>query len=112
MNNKRGKDHPNWKGNNIHINSLHDFVNRNYKWIRKCELCGTEKETVLASKTYKYTRNKEDWWILCIRCNPRYDRKHGWGKGAEYQKCYKEQKAKEKMIQSYLDNGGKLEDLL
>lgn len=75
----RGKRNCNWKGNNVGYFSLHNWVKRNYKWENFCNVCKSKKRLTLASKNYNYSRQKEDWWILCSGCNTRYDRQNGWG---------------------------------
>ena len=62
-----------WKGNKVGYSALHKWVKRNYDWSDCCGKCGGIKLVQLASKNYKYDRDKKNWWILCRKCHVKYD---------------------------------------
>jgi hypothetical protein len=75
----KGESNCNWKRDDVGYHALHAYMKRNYVWPDCCEHCGSNKNIQLASKNYKYSRNKSDWIILCAKCHRKYDVKNGWG---------------------------------
>ncbi len=81
--NRRAEEHYNWKGDKIEYSPLHRWICRNWGNPPKCELCnkiGERKTRVWniqwSNKDGLYTRNKEDWWGLCVPCHKKYDKEH------------------------------------
>jgi len=72
-----GKDNPMWKGDKVSYKGLHNWLSKNFGKAYKCENPNCEKK----SKNYewalktgrKYSRNKEDYLMLCISCHRKYD---------------------------------------
>lgn len=76
---RKGIGNPYWKGNKVGIHSLHSWIRLNYVKIKKCELCDTERENTFydwSNKDHKYSRNRNDWWVLCRSCHMKYDNKN------------------------------------
>ena len=67
------ENNPEWKGDNVGYIALHQWLRRHFEWSSECENCGRRKSLQLSNKTGQYTREKEDWWILCASCHQKYD---------------------------------------
>lgn len=71
----RGKNHPNWKGNNATYSTLHEWIRKkrgkasNYK----CEDCGKQARD-WANIYHTYSRNLEEYVPLCRKCHIDYDK--------------------------------------
>lgn len=74
-----GKDHVNWKGDEVGYYALHSWVVRNLGQPTMCEFCGKNKlkgnKIHWANKSHKYKRDMNDWIRLCAKCHWHYDRK-------------------------------------
>lgn len=65
---------PNWKGNKVKYNGLHQFVASRKPKPQFCEECGKEKKLELANiKNHNYTRNPKDYKWLCRKCHSKLD---------------------------------------
>jgi hypothetical protein len=74
----RGEKHFNWHGDKTDYHIMHKWINRYWKRIGKCEICGKEAKTQWANKDHTYKRSRrEDWQELCVSCHRKWDRSHG-----------------------------------
>lgn len=64
-----GKNHENWKGNNVGLIALHEWMRKQIKEPKCCEECGKEKKLDLANISQEYKRDVSDWEYLCRRCH-------------------------------------------
>jgi uncharacterized protein YlaI len=71
---------PNWIGNELKKAPIHVWLRRNYKFENKCSICGKVGRVDLASKKHIYTRNPQDYQLLCRSCHMKYDIKMGFRK--------------------------------
>lgn len=66
---RRGANNPAWKGDNVTIKALHDWV----KWwlpkTKKCQDCKKVPPYDLANISQKYKRDLADWEWLCRKCH-------------------------------------------
>lgn len=81
---KRDSDSPNWKGNNVGKQALHNWVEKKLGKPMKCEKCGIIglNRYEWANISRKYKRNIKDWIRLCAKCHRIYD-------GSKSRKNYK-----------------------
>ena len=71
---KSGKNHHNWKGNNVGYGALHTFIKSKKKKPSQCEICGIKTNKLdLANKSQKYRRILSDWEYICRKCHMRKD---------------------------------------
>jgi hypothetical protein len=56
--------------------AVHNWVNKYFEPKVRCEQCASEKFLDWANKDGEYTRNREDWMVLCRSCHMFYDRKN------------------------------------
>lgn len=64
-----GAANPNWRGDNVGYEALHEWV-RNHKDIpSNCEGCGLQKQLDLANISQEYLRDIKDWEWLCRKCH-------------------------------------------
>lgn len=73
-----GDKNGNWKGENIKYYGLHSWISNNFGKAKdyKCKMCGKtgrSKEMHWSNKDHKYSRNIEDWQVLCAKCHNLYD---------------------------------------
>lgn len=70
---------PNFKGDNVGYDALHDWVHRHKGKPIKCDHCGkgktTPKSIQWANKSHEYLRDLDDWIPLCTPCHRKYDKK-------------------------------------
>ncbi len=71
--------HPNWKGDKVGYNSLHDWIYRNLGKAKKCQDCGSIEKVEWSNISLEYKRDLNDWQKLCYSCHRKYDNKNGWG---------------------------------
>ena len=66
---------PNWKGDKVGKEALHQWVVRQLGKPSKCEHCSTTKAKKYewANKTQQYKRHLSDWIRLCTKCHAKYD---------------------------------------
>lgn len=69
---------PHWKGDNIGVGGVHDWVVRWKGKPRKCESCGTitAKKYEWANINHKYKRVLDDYVRMCTSCHRNYDIKN------------------------------------
>ena len=67
--------HYTWKGDNVGLSGLHDWVRKHLGRPKKCEHCGIEnaKQYDWANKSREYKRDLNDWIRLCRKCHLIYD---------------------------------------
>jgi hypothetical protein len=72
---KRDEYSPNWKGDNVGIQALHNWVNRKLGKPSCCSKCGNTqaKKYEWANISRKYKRDINDWTRLCKKCHIIYD---------------------------------------
>lgn len=87
---RSGKNHWNFKGNQVGYGALHDWIVKIAGSAITCEKCGKSEKPIgkkrwfeWSNKTGKYNRELKNWWQLCISCHRIYDK---WG---EKMKKYK-----------------------
>jgi hypothetical protein len=69
---KYGKDHPNWKGDNVGYEALHEWVRKNLPRPELCKRCNKNKSREV-SNNGTYDRNLDSWEWLCRSCHIRKD---------------------------------------
>ncbi len=62
-----------WKGNEVGLTALHEWVGKRKPKPEVCEECGANKPFDLASIENRYTRNPNDWEWLCRSCHMNKD---------------------------------------
>lgn len=70
-------NHPNWKGDKVGYDALHDWVARHRGRPKHCEECGLRDEKKMyhwANKSGLYLRQLDDWLRLCVKCHSKLDR--------------------------------------
>ena len=70
---KMGRRNPQWKGDSVGYNALHEWMRKRYTKPALCENCNSEPPMDLANKSNKYLRDLSDWWYLCRRCHMTID---------------------------------------
>ncbi len=85
------ENNPAWKGGQVGMTGLHNWVKRRLGRPEKCEHCGKPNikqngQWILdwANKSREYKREIDDWIGLCSKCHSAYDKKEGrvpWNKG-------------------------------
>jgi hypothetical protein len=68
-----GKNHRLWKGDDVGISALHNWVKRNLSKPKICDVCNRDKPLDLANTNGKYLRNLSDWQWLCRSCHTKSD---------------------------------------
>ena len=65
-----GKNNPNWKGDSVGYNALHDWVrNRLSPKPYLCTRCKKRPTIDLANISQEYKRDLDDWEWVCRRCH-------------------------------------------
>jgi len=74
---KREEQSPNWKGDFVGRDALHDWVIKHKGKPRKCEDCKTTKAKFFdwANISGLYKRDLNDWKRLCRNCHVQFDKK-------------------------------------
>jgi len=72
---KSEEESPNWKGSDVGLAALHQWVEKHKGKPRKCEHCGNTKAKQYdwANVSKKYKRELEDFIRLCRSCHAKYD---------------------------------------
>ncbi len=72
---KKEEKSPNWKGDKVGKEALHNWVERHLGKPRKCEHCNTLEAKCYdwANKSQEYKRDLTDWIRLCRKCHTAYD---------------------------------------
>lgn len=70
-----GENHPNWKGDNVGYQGVHQWVRKMMGAPRICIHCHTtqSKSYDWANVSGEYRRELSDWIRLCRKCHNRYD---------------------------------------
>jgi len=58
-----------WKGDDVSIKTLHDYMYRHIKKPLKCQCCKKIDRLDLANISQEYKRELTDWEWLCRRCH-------------------------------------------
>ena len=66
---KIGRRNPQWKGTNVGLNSLHEWLKNRLVKPESCERCGKETTFLDLANKGKYVRSFKQWWFLCRRCH-------------------------------------------
>lgn len=79
---KKEANSPNWKGENVGIKALHDWVKKQLGKPMQCSMCKTTtaKKFEWANVSQKYKREVTDWIRLCTKCHHAFDRKYRYPK--------------------------------
>ena len=65
----RGKNHPNYKGDEAGLKAIHNYVSARKPKPALCECCNKEQQRDLSSNGHTYTRNPVDYEWLCRKCH-------------------------------------------
>ena len=71
-----GKNNSSWKGDNVGLTALHDWVKRKLGKATECVSCNdtlNAKRFEWANVSGEYKRNLEDWIMLCSICHRKHD---------------------------------------
>lgn len=71
---KTAEDHPTWKGDDVGMGALHDWVKKYKTLPGSCEWCRSVEPLDWANLSQTYLRDLDDWAALCRRCHSKYDR--------------------------------------
>ena len=66
---RRDKGNPNWKGDDVGLNSLHRWAKARLIKPKFCENCRINEIHDLANISGEYKRDLNDWKWLCRRCH-------------------------------------------
>jgi hypothetical protein len=67
-----GFDHAEYR---VSYFTSHQWINRNFPRVGRCEYCAaTSRATHYACARHIYTRNRADWFELCVPCHRTFDR--------------------------------------
>lgn len=71
----KDETHYAWKGDEVSLRTLHQWIGRKLGKPSKCEHCGTTeaKKFEWANKSRQYKRDLTDWIRLCTQCHHKYD---------------------------------------
>ena len=73
-----GSKNPAWKGKSISYKGLHDYINKYFGKAYKCENPNCKKHYKKfewsLKKGRQYSRNRNDYWMLCVSCHRAYDK--------------------------------------
>lgn len=67
----KNREHRNgmWKGDDVGLNALHEWVRNRFPKPKFCQDCGEEKRLDLANISQEYYRDLTDWEYLCRKCH-------------------------------------------
>lgn len=68
-----GDKNPQWKGDNVGLNALHEWVRSRLPKPDKCQKCFEGPAYDLANITGRYTRDLSNWKYLCRHCHMWFD---------------------------------------
>lgn len=76
---KLGDKNPNWKGDDVEYDALHDYIKRRFPKSKLCQECGKIPPYDIAFLLHpaKYTRNINDYKWLCRSCHTILDFDNG-----------------------------------
>ena len=84
----RGELNPSWKGENAAYRSIHSWVVRNWGKAYLCQVCDKNNACFegydWANLDHKYSRNRNDWMMMCRSCHLKHDYKEGLRKPKNY----------------------------
>lgn len=66
---------PMWKGDDVGIGALHEWVKVRLFKPKLCQKCKKERKLELACKEHEYSRNLKVWWYICRPCHTSIDGK-------------------------------------
>ena|SRR3990167_1627761 len=69
-----GENHWDWKGDNVAIKPLHNWVKKRLGKAKECIQCKSTINVHWANKSQKYKRDLTDWIQLCVKCHRKYDK--------------------------------------
>jgi len=69
-----GKRHPNWKGDNVSYDALHDYITHHKPKPKLCEECKKVSPKELSNISGKYKRDISDFRWLCYSCHRKQDK--------------------------------------
>lgn len=74
---KTGENHHKWKGNDVGIDGIHQWLKKYYGKANRCESINCLKLSKIFQwallKGKEYERKRENFWQLCIKCHLLYD---------------------------------------
>lgn len=73
---KLGEKNPQWRGNNVGYEALHEWIKRRIPRPKCCVHCGQQKALDLANISGEYKRDIDDWEYLCRLCHMKSDGRH------------------------------------
>ncbi len=69
MVNRKGKNNPMWKGDQVGYKSLHEWVRNHFPKPELCEICKVKPPIDLSNATGIYSREFINWKYLCRKCH-------------------------------------------
>lgn len=74
-----GDNNPLWKGDDASYYAIHIWVSGNFGKSSDfpcsfCEKRGGSKQMHWANLDHKYSRDRKDWLVLCVKCHFNYDK--------------------------------------
>ena len=73
-----GTNNNKWKGDDASYYAIHIWISNHFGKASDyacsfCEKTGGSKQMQWANLDHKYSRNKKDWVVLCVKCHCNYD---------------------------------------
>ena len=82
----KGAKHHRWKGDDIGYQGIHRWLKAEYKKIC-CDFCSkTEKLEWALKKGKEMSRDRNNYFVLCVKCHRKYDAHPAWNKGLRTKK--------------------------
>jgi hypothetical protein len=72
---RSNEKHHNWKGDNVCMSALHEWVRNHHPEPDLCQICQKEGKKDLANITGVYKRDFINWLYLCRSCHCKVDKK-------------------------------------
>jgi hypothetical protein len=69
-------DHTGHIKENAKYEAIHAWVNKYFEEKESCENCGSLDYLDWSNKDGEYTRERDDWQVLCRSCHMKYDRRY------------------------------------
>lgn len=75
---RKNEKHPGWVGDKVGYMGIHSWISNNWGKAKdfKCAFCECDnsiRKLNWANMDHKYTRDRKDWNILCVKCHHNYD---------------------------------------
>ena len=70
-----GENNGRWKGKNVSIDAVHEYIRRRLPMPKACQKCHKQKPLDLANKSGHYLRDVADWSWLCRKCHMTVDKR-------------------------------------